>query len=138
MLYKINDVYVIIIEVQKVFLLYIYGVWKCCNIVVDRCIFIVKIIVRKKCYESMDFICKCIFYYFNVCNLYILCYFKCCIFIRKLILIYVSIVFMLEKFIIFFLCLCSVFVYFIWLLLDCIYLMDFMQKINIFKNQVIE
>lgn len=96
---------VIIIEVQKVFLLYIYGVWKCCNIVVDRCIFIVKIIVRKKCYESMDFICKCIFYYFNVCNLYILCYFKCCIFIRKLILIYVSIVFMLEKFM-FMQCIC--------------------------------
>lgn len=32
----------------QVLLSYIYGVWKCCNIAVDRCTFIAKTTARKK------------------------------------------------------------------------------------------
>lgn len=86
----------------------------------------------------MDFICKRISHHFNARNLYIPCHFKCRIFIRKLTLIHVSIVFMSEKFTTSFSCSCSVPVHLIWLSLECIHLMDFMQKINIFKNQATE
>lgn len=99
---------------------------------------LLKLQQEKKCYESMDFICKRISHHFNARNLYIPCHFKCRIFIRKLTLIHVSIVFMSEKFTTSFSCSCSVPVHLIWLSLDCIHLMDFMQKINIFKNQATE
>lgn len=59
---------------------------------------LLKLQQEKKCYESMDFICKRISHHFNARNLYIPCHFKCRIFIRKLTLIHVSIVFMSEKF----------------------------------------